>query len=67
MFGYDYEEDSFMPRKVRGLLLSSSEFAPNCTCKKCNSRKCICPASQIPCCKLCGCGKNDECNNNNNN
>ena len=63
LFGYEEQDDLLMPAKVKILLPPPEEFVPNCTCKKCKTKSCVCIAAQIPCCKFCGCDEKKTCHN----
>ena len=62
-FGFENDGELLMPQKVKIFLPPNDELIPNCTCKKCARKTCVCFQNSLPCCKFCGCEDDKTCYN----
>ena len=66
-YGFKIENDLLVPATVTILLPPSDELIPNCSCKVCAKKTCVCVAAKVQCCSFCFCHKNKTCKNKYNN
>ena len=58
-------KDQFVQKKNELIFPTINDLVPNCTCKKCATKNCLCRAYGIPCISFCQCKKDKTCKNTN--
>lgn len=62
-FGYVLEDNNLLPRKILTLYPPIDELVPNCNCKVCITKHCICKSNGLPCISFCLCRSQNSCKN----